>query len=169
VRWGTGTMVYPYARLEPRRTGTIAFGERCTVHDHAVLIAQGGFIHLGDRVSVNPFCVLYGHGGLTIGNNVLIASHVVIIPANHQFADATTPIREQGETRLGIRIEDNVWLGTRATILDGVTIGQGAIVAAGAVVTKDVPPMAIVVGVPAKVIRYRDQSGLTELPAEALT
>ena len=157
VHWGAGTIIHLRARIEPRRHGAISIGERCTLHNDAALIAQKGHIRLGHHVTVNPFCVLYGHGGLTIGNNVLIASHTVMIPANHQFDDLSIPIREQGESYLGITIEDDVWIASRATILDGVTIGKGAVVAAGAVVTKDVPPLAIVGGIPAKVLRYRGE------------
>jgi acetyltransferase-like isoleucine patch superfamily enzyme len=99
--------------------------------------------------------VLYGHGNLTIGDNVLIAGHCLIIPANHVFTDINIPISNQGETKKGIIIEDNVWIGSGCRILDGITIGTGAIIAAGAVVNKDVLPNTIVGGVPAKLIKNR--------------
>ncbi|MNG32136.1 Virginiamycin A acetyltransferase [compost metagenome] len=74
---------------------------------------------------------------------------------NHVFSDKTKPIKEQGIYRQGITIEDDCWIGSNVTILDGVTIGTGSVVAAGAVVTKDVPPYSVVGGVPAKIIKER--------------
>lgn len=120
-----------------------------------MLMAYGGSIVVGDRVSINPFCILYGHGGLQIGSDVLIAAHVTIIPANHKFDRTDVPIRKQGESRLGITIGDDVWIGTGARILDGVTIGTGSVIAAGAVVKDDVQPYNVVAGVPARPIKTR--------------
>lgn len=120
-----------------------------------MLMAYGESIVVGDRVSINPFSILYGHGGLRIGSDVLIAAHVTIIPANHNFIRPDMRIREQGETRLGITIGDDVWIGTGARILDGVTIGNGSVIAAGAVVRSDVPPYCVVAGVPARSIGTR--------------
>jgi acetyltransferase-like isoleucine patch superfamily enzyme len=143
------------AVLSARAPGKITLGEGCYIYSQARLIAQGGFIKMGKHVSVNPFSILYGHGGLTIGDHVSIASHCTIIPANHRFEALDKPIGDQGEDRQGIRIDSDVWIGSHATILDGVHIGEGAIVAAGAVVTKDVPDYAIVGGVPARILKYR--------------
>jgi len=126
------------------------------VHDGARILAYGGEVTLGDRCSVNPYSILYGHGGLAIGNGVLIAAHVVIIPANHNIA-LDSNIRSQGITALGIVIEDDVWIGAGARILDRVHIESGAVVAAGSVVTSGrVPANTIVGGVPAGVIGYRE-------------
>jgi len=152
---GKNTVLYGKATLSATSPGRIELGDNCVIHHGAQLIAQGGQIALGDRVSVNPYCVLYGHGGLTIGNDVLIANHTTMIPANHVFTDPDETIRAQGETREGITIGNDVWIGSHVTLLDGVTIGNGAVVAAGAVVNKDVPPYAVVGGVPAKIIKYR--------------
>ena len=120
-----------------------------------MLLAHGGEIVLGENCSVNPFCVLYGHGGLHIGNYVRIATHCVFVPANHVFDDPDMPIARQGQTTEGIRIGDDVWLGAGCRVLDGVVIGQGAVIGAGSVVTKEVPSMTIVAGVPARVIGSR--------------
>lgn len=155
VTWQAGTVLSFQATLTANKNGRVTLGKNCKIHPFAQLMAYGGHITLGDSVTVNPYSILYGHGGLTIGNNVLIASHVTMIPANHVFQDPSLPIRAQGETRKGIVIGDDVWVGSHVTILDGVTIGSGAVLAAGAVVTQDVPPFAIAVGVPARIIRYR--------------
>ena len=94
-------------------------------------------------------------GGLSIGDNCAIASHVVITTYRHLFSDKTMPIRDQ-EVELGpVAIEDDVWIGTHAIIMPGVRIGGGSVIAARAVVTKNVPPRSIAAGVPARIIKER--------------
>ncbi len=141
--------------FETNYGGKISIGENTEILTGVMLMTYGGNITVGRSCSINPYTVLYGHGNLSIGNNVLIAAQCVIIPANHNFSDNTITINTQGLTTLGIKIEDNVWIGTGCRILDGVTIGQGAIIAAGAVVNKNVLPFTIVGGVPAKLIKNR--------------
>ncbi len=150
-----GVKINLNASLYAKKTGKIIFGDRCHVHENVIINARGGIVKFGSNCTVNPFCVLYGHGGLTVGDNVRIAAHVVIIPSNHIFENKNIPIFMQGETKKGIEISDDVWIGTGARILDGVNIGRGVVVAAGAVVTKSVPDFAIVGGVPAKIISWR--------------
>jgi acetyltransferase-like isoleucine patch superfamily enzyme len=135
--------------------GSITIGDKTTVHRGAQLLAAGGRITIGSNCSVNPGCIFYGHGGLTVGNDVRIAAGVVIVPANHIFADASVPIRCQGESRRGVIIGDDVWIGAGAIILDGVVIGKGCVVGAGAVVTKSTSPNGVYVGNPAHLQRFR--------------
>jgi acetyltransferase-like isoleucine patch superfamily enzyme len=139
--------------IEPR--SFIRIGARCDIHPSAMLLAYGGHIEIGDDCSVNPFCVLYGHGGLKIGNGVRIAAGTAMIPANHNFDEIDRPIFQQGVSAKGIIIEDDVWIAANATILDGVRIGRGCVIAAGAVVTKDVEPFSVMGGVPARLIQMR--------------
>jgi acetyltransferase-like isoleucine patch superfamily enzyme len=120
------------------------------------LMTYGGSIHIGNNCSINPYTIIYGHGkGVKIGNDVLIAGHSVIIPANHVFKRLDLPISAQGIDSKGIIIDDNVWIGAGCQILDGVHIHTGAIIAAGSVVTKDMPPNVIAAGVPCKIIKQR--------------
>ena len=133
----------------------VRIGDHTSIRPHAQIYSLGGSVTIGARCSVNPHCVLYGTGGLQIGNYVRIAAHSVIVAAMHKFDRTDVPIHEQGSTASGIVIEDDVWIGAGVTILDGVRIGTGAIVAAGAVVLKDVEPMTIVGGIPARSIRHR--------------
>ena len=97
----------------------------------------------------------YFSGEIEIGNNVMMAPNVSFIAMNHVYDDVTIPIGEQGRIEEKIIVEDDAWLGYRCVILSGVTIGKGSIVAAGAVVTKDVPEYSVVGGVPAKIIKTR--------------
>lgn len=151
---GKRTIIHPGAVLE-RRSGTISIGTRCEIHRGVQLLAYGGSIRIGDHCSVNPGCILYGHGGLEIGSNVRIAAYTVIVPANHVFEQRDKLIREQGLTMKGVKIGDDVWLGTRVTITDGVEIARGCVIGAGAVVTESTDPYGIYVGVPARLVKFR--------------
>ena len=146
------------AALNTAGGGGIQIGARTHVGDGALLITNGGDITIGSDCSINPYCVLYGLGGLRIGNFVRIAAHTVIVPANHTFADPLNPIHHQPETKQGVVIEDDVWIGAGCRILDGVKIGRGSVIGAGAVVTRSIPSMSVAVGVPAKVVRRRGET-----------
>lgn len=122
-------------------------------------------IAIGEHTAVNPYTCIHGPGPITIGKDCLIASHVGIYANNHVFADPNRKIREQGLTCEGIVIGDDCWLGAGVKVVDGVTIGQGSVIGAGAVVTKDIPPYSIAVGVPAKVIGQRQDQTPSEIEA----
>jgi len=154
VRIGEGSAIAPQAVLDGNG-GAIRIGRRCVISPGAMLLPYGGSISMGDDCSVNPYTILYGHGGLTIGNGVRIAANTVIIPANHTIVQPETPIYQLPCTTKGIRIDDFVWIGSGVQILDGVTIGANSVVAAGAVVSENIPPNVIVGGVPAKILRKR--------------
>jgi acetyltransferase-like isoleucine patch superfamily enzyme len=113
-------------------------------------------IKIGRDSLIGEYSVIRGQGGVSIGDRVYTSPFTQIIAVNHVFDDPNVPFVDQGITAEGIVIEDDVWLGAGAVITDGVKIGKGAVVAAGAVVTKDVPPHAVVGGVPAKVIKFID-------------
>lgn len=119
---------------------------------------EGGSVAIGKNCTVNAHCWIgAGYSKIVIGPDVRIGSGVKISCAAHNFSDPDTLIREQGiKSGVDIIIEGDCWIGANAVILPGVKIGRGAVIGAGAVVTHDIPPMAIAVGVPAKVIKYRD-------------
>lgn len=148
------------ARIFPSVRGTrIVIGAHSNIFEFAVIrcVGGGGDIVIGERVNINPHCVLYSGNGITIGDNTLIAAGTSIIPSNHATADRDRPIREQGfaADKGGIAIAEDVWIGTNVSILDGVSIGRGAIIAAGAVVTRSVDAYEIWAGVPARRIGER--------------
>ena len=116
-----------------------------------------GHIEIGESTYIGSYTCLAGPGAIKIGKNCLIASHSGIYANNHNFADPTLTIVEQGITCKGIAIGDDCWLGTGVKVLDGVTIGNGCVIGAGAVVTKDIPSYSVAVGVPAKVVSERNQ------------
>lgn len=126
-------------------------GERSFVAAGAMI--RGEEILIGHDSTVNSYAVVAGR--VKIGNGVRIASHVSIFAFNHGHEDPNIPIHKQPLTHKGITIEDDVWIGANAAVLDGVVIGAHSIVAAGAIVTKDVPPYSVVGGNPAKLIRNR--------------
>jgi len=135
--------------------GRIKIGDKSTIHAGACLIAANGWIEIGRNCSVNPGCMIYGHGGLRIGDNVRIAANSVIVPANHRFDDMDRQIVQQGESVLGVEIGSDVWIGTSVVILDGVKIGRGCVIGAGAIVTRSTDPDCIYVGNPARLMRKR--------------
>jgi acetyltransferase-like isoleucine patch superfamily enzyme len=147
-------IIDPAAIFEPSG-GKISIGARTFIDRGVIIRPLGGRIVIGDDCSVNAYSVLYGGGGLEIGKGVRIASHTVIVPSNHEFSDPQKPIKDQGLRNQGIVIEDDVWIGAGARILDGVRVSSGTVIGAGAVVTKTTEPFSVVVGVPARFVRTR--------------
>lgn len=137
------------------RRGTVAIGDGAWIEQGAVLHAFGGSIKLGHDIFVGPYTVIYGHGGVEIGDACLIAMHCRILSSNHAVPPFGTDIRSQPDVLLPTKIGRDVWLGAGVTVLGGVTIGDGCIVGAGAVVTKDLPAGSIVHGIPAEVHGWR--------------
>lgn len=131
----------------------------------SVIIKPSVYLHcpknisIGRNVDINEFCVLYSidhkDGYIKIGNDVMIANSTLIVTSDHIFNDKGKPIWKSGHEYAPVIIEDDVWIGMGVRIVKGVTIGKGSIIGAGAVVTKDIPPYSIAVGVPAKVIKKR--------------
>lgn len=117
---------------------------------------------LGSNISINEFCSVGCLGGLKIGNDVSIAHGTTILTTEHDYQQTQVPMREAPTICKATVIEDEAWIGTKVVITAGVTIGQGTVVGAASVVTKDIPPHAIAVGVPARIIKYRNQTPQTK-------
>lgn len=135
----------------------VSIGRGATISGSGVVANPGVGITIGDHTAIGMNNVIWGQGGVYIGKDCLLGPNVVVVSENHNFDDLDTPIRLQGETRKPISIGDNCWLGAGVIVSAGVTIGDGCVVGAGSVVTRDVEPMSIVVGVPARTIGKRDE------------
>lgn len=114
-------------------------------------------IKIGNNVTLNEWVYIDGFGNVTIGNGVRIAHRATILSSDHRYADPDVFIYLQGIVKKETVIEDDVWIGCNAVVLPGVRIGKGAIIAASAVVTKDVEPFAMMAGVPARLIGRREK------------
>lgn len=139
----------------------IRMGNNVSIHRNSIIECTGvirqygeGLV-IGNNVGIAQNCFIQVRGTVIIGNDVMFGPGVSIFSEDHGFADAGTLMLDQPVTRKGVVIGNNVWIGTRAIILDGVTVGEGSIIAAGSIVKNDVPPFSIVAGVPGKVIRSR--------------
>lgn len=115
----------------------------------------GEFIHIGNNVGIGEFAYLGGAGGLSIGDDCIIGQYFSCHAENHVYNDANALIRHLGVTRKGISIGSNCWIGSKVTILDGVEIGAGCVIAAGAVVNRSFPSNSVIGGVPARLLRKR--------------
>ena len=135
--------------------GRLHLGDGTAVHEYSILHTQQGWIEIGRDVSIHPFGIINGEGGIRIGDDVRMAARVTILSSTHVFADPLTPVRCQPIEPLPVSVGDDVWVGTGATVLGGVTIGRGAVVGAGAVVNRDVAPFTVVARVPARPVGVR--------------
>jgi len=152
--------VSPDARIHASTRGTkIRIGAQSQIYDFVVIRAVGGAgdVTIGEHCYINPHCTLYSGNGIKLGNYVLLAPHVCVVPSNHAYARRDVEIRHQGfaPSKGGVEIGDDVWIGANTTILDGAKIGKGAIIAAGSVVSGEIPPYQIWGGVPAVYIKDR--------------
>ncbi|WP_184544982.1 acyltransferase [Mucilaginibacter sp. FT3.2] len=136
--------------------GAITIAPRCELSRGVIIKAYGGKVTINKNTFFGEYVCIYGHGGVEIGENTLIAMHTCIVSANHTVPNKSTLIRSQGDILLPVKIGNDVWIGAGVKVLGGVTIGDGCVVGAGSVVTKSLPPYAVVMGVPAKIISYRN-------------
>jgi hypothetical protein len=139
----------------PNAKGTISLGAGAWIERGAVLWAFDGSIRTERNVYLGPYVTIYGHGGVTIGADTLVSMKATILSSNHAIPPLNRKIREERDELLPTKIGCDVWIGANAVILGGVTIGDGAVVAAGAVVSSDVQAGAVVAGVPARFVRRR--------------
>lgn len=140
----------------------IVFGDKVTVGAYAIIRPStlwggepGEGLRVGDNSNIGPYSYIGCSGYIEIGSNVMISPRVSIYSENHNFQSTSVAMKEQGVTRTFVKIEDDCWIAANSVILAGVTIGRGSVIAAGSVVTEDVPAYSVVAGVPAKVIKSR--------------
>jgi len=139
---------------------TIFFFGNSYIGANCYFNADGGQIEVGNSAAFNRGAHINAScgGKIVIGDHCLIGPGVVMRTADHDFSRTDIPIQNQGHDHEDIIIEDDVWIGANTVVLKGVHIGRGAIIGAGAVVTKNIPSMVIAVGIPAKPLRYREAS-----------
>lgn len=137
--------------------GPVTVGDDSHLARQVTIRTQSGKVEIGRMVNLGAGSFIYGYGDITVGDYCLIANGVEIIGGDHTADDLSRPMRFQGRSEKGIAIGADVWIGTRAVILGGVSVGEGAVIGAGAVVTSDIPARAVAVGVPARVIRFRGE------------
>jgi acetyltransferase-like isoleucine patch superfamily enzyme len=162
---GSDVAIGRYVYLNALSQGGVVLGDRVRLREFGWVQATshlsrpGKGVTIGDDTYIGPHSVLGAAGGIVIGRGVRMGAYVQLLAENHVFADADQPIARQGVESRGIDIGDDCWLGNNAIVLDGVTVGRGAVVGAGAVVTRSVEPDTIVAGNPARVIGLRKHAG----------
>lgn len=167
LRAGTFFFIYGVVKYLPSPVGDVCrwmvlklfLAELHTTHikDGATFWFPHG-VKIGRRVSINEWVFIDGYGGVEIGDDCRIAHGCSLISEDHNFADIGTPIRLQGKVGAKIVLGKDCWLGAGVRITKGVTIGDGCVIGTGSVVTRDLPPYAIAVGVPARVIGTRGEA-----------
>ena len=148
---GQGSKIYHSVRMDTPPYRKFSLGRHSVVESFSCINNAVGDVIIGDYTRIGLHCTIIGP--VTIGSHVHLAQGITVTALNHNFADTNKRIDEQGITTKTVCIGDDVWIGTNAVILPGVTIGSHVVVAAGAVVTKDVPDNCVVGGVPAKLLK----------------
>lgn len=136
----------------------ITIGAESLISLGCVIQAKTRPVIMGKQCDIGAYTILTSIGGIILGDAVLIAGNCYIGGGRYKLDDPATPVmRQEVYSRGPVRIGDGTWVGASVTILDGVTIGKGCVIGAGALVTKDIPDYAVAIGSPARVVRYRDQ------------
>ncbi len=162
ITWGRFLKLGNHVHISALGKHGVSFGNNVGIGAYSRVVIStsldnlGEFIKIGNNVGIGEFAYLGGAGGLEIGDDCIIGQYLSCHPENHNYVNPFALYRFQGVSRKGIKIGNNCWIGSKVTILDGVTIGDNCIIAAGSVVTKSIPANNIIGGVPAKVIRCMD-------------
>lgn len=148
---GKHSVIHHSARMDTPPYRKFSLGDYSVIESFACINNAVGDVMIGDHTRIGLHNTIIGP--VIIGGHVNLAQGITITALNHNFENSKKRIDEQGVSTCAVVIEDDIWIGANAVILPGVTIGHHSVVAAGAVVTKDVPPHSLVAGVPAKVIK----------------
>ena len=148
---GRHSVIHHSARLDTPPYRKFSLGNYSVIESFACINNAVGDVMIGDHTRIGLHNTIIGP--VIIGSHVNLAQGITVTALNHNFEDSKKRIDEQGVSTSAVVIEDDIWIGANAVVLPGVTIGHHSVVAAGAVVTKDVPPHSLVAGIPAKVIK----------------
>ena len=151
---GEKCKIHPYAEVGYKGKGHIEIGDNVKIERFCILRTCGGRIKIGNRCRIGYFCVMHACGSITIGDDVMLSPEVHIYAQNHGMKKNKL-IARQKQTRKGVVINNDVWIGAKSIILDGVTIGVGSVIGAGSIVTKNIPEYEIWAGNPARKIKDR--------------
>lgn len=153
---GRGVIIRHWVRMDVVPFNHFSIGNNSTIEDFSTINNGVGNVEIGNNSLVGLGNVIIGP--VKIGNNVILAQNIVASGLNHNYIDIEQPIHKQGVSVAPIVIDDDCWIGANTVITAGVTIGKHSVVAAGAVVTKDIPPYSIAVGNPSRVIKRYDET-----------
>lgn len=150
------TIIEPLVVIFGGKEARLTLGERNILYPGCVVRIEKGYMVTGAEVSFGPGCHIYEpRAGLEIGNHCMIGGGTLICGVEHGYARRDIPMRHQAPENKPVRIEDDVWIGMGVKLLPGVTIGKGAIIGAGSVVTRSIPAYSIAIGAPCRVVRER--------------
>jgi acetyltransferase-like isoleucine patch superfamily enzyme len=158
IEIGDGSIIDDGVLLDAKgvaNTG-IKIGENCYVGRGTILSCKEGDIILKDYANISTYCNISSNSRITIGEKTLLGPYVSLFATMHNFDNVNEAILDQGLTSEGIEIANDCWLGAKVTVLDGVKIGESAVIGAGALVTTSLPPRIVAVGSPARVVRTRE-------------
>lgn len=158
---GRGVIIRRRTRRDVFPHNAFTVGAETVIEDFSTINNGVGNVCIGMRSMVGLGNVIIGP--VYIGNDVMLAQHIVLSGLNHDYEDVTIPPASQGVSKKPIHIEDNVWIGANSVVTAGVTIGRHSIIGAGSVVTRDIPPFSVAVGNPARVIKqYNNETATWE-------
>ena len=155
IRFGKGVTLERGVIIDGLLRKGVVLGNNVKIGAYSIMIGApisnlGEGIVIGNNSAVDAYSFIGSSGFISIGENVMLGQHVSFHPENHVYSRTDIPIREQGTTRIGITIEDDVWVGANVTFIDGAVVGRGCVIGAGSVVRGKIPPYCIAIGVPAK-------------------
>lgn len=162
IRCGKNVKFEDYSEIHGLCSEGLNFGDYVTI-SRGVMIRPSSYyggdygigLTMGEHSSIGPYGYVGCSGKITIGKNVMFGPKCSLFAENHVFSDTESSIKSQGVQQKGITIEDDCWIGSNVTILDGVTIGKGSVIGAGTLITKDIPAGSVVVDKRDKIIRQR--------------
>jgi acetyltransferase-like isoleucine patch superfamily enzyme len=168
IRFGRGITLERGVIVDGLSRQGVEIGDDVMIGPYSVIRASmlsnlGEGVRIGKRSAMDAYSFIGAGGGVFIGDCVIMGQHVSFHAENHEYDRLDVPIREQGITRKGIVIEDDCWVGSNVTFLDGVHVGRGCVIAAGTVVRGEIPAYSVVAGVPGRVIKSRKDEPVTPI------
>ena len=161
---GSKSKIHDGVRIDALSQDGVIIGESCVIGHDTIIEATGGLsnigkgLRIGNRTTFNNDCFFGAAGGIIIGDDVVAGQYVRFHSENHNYNDLNMLIKDQGVTHKGIKIGNDCWIGSGAVFLDGAELGNGCVVAANAVVTKAFPDNSVIAGVPAKIVKVRQNA-----------